>query len=159
MAGWVSLRTPCGSSGIWTGVTRLFSLLGVVESAVDTASTFEGGLEAFCGESFGLFGVLSPPLCLDEYAGDLRCGILLLDRRPRGPGGGGVPRVANVRMRGRGTRSDHLAAGSMLRLFCSCMFSIEHCQNEILFWLGMSRGGMCEMLHEVYGVGGVFTNF
>jgi hypothetical protein len=81
---------------MYTGVTRLFSPLGVVASACDTAST----LEDSAGGSLG--GSLSGPLDSFpdglEEAGALRCGGICLDRRPRGPGGGGVARVANVRM-------------------------------------------------------------
>jgi hypothetical protein len=97
-----------------TGVAKVFSPFGVVASAFETASTLVGSAEASFGGSFGLFGGGgSLPDGFDEYAGTLRCGGTCLGRRPRGPGGGGVPRVANVRMHCRGSRNDNLAADSI----------------------------------------------
>jgi hypothetical protein len=92
----------------------VFSPSGVVASALETASTLEGSAAASFGGSLELFGVGSFADGLDEYAGALRCGVMLLVRRPRGPGGRGVPRVANVRMHCRGRRNDHLAAGNIV---------------------------------------------
>lgn len=40
---------------MYTGVTRLFSLSGIVASAFDTASTFEGSAGASFGASLGSF--------------------------------------------------------------------------------------------------------
>lgn len=95
---------------------RLFSASGVVESAFETASTFEGGSAGASGVLLASFGVGAPAFCLDEYAGSLRCGGLCRDGRPLGPGGGGVQRVANALKPCRGSRSDHLAAGSIVKL-------------------------------------------
>jgi hypothetical protein len=99
---------------MYTGLTRLFSPFGVVASAFETASTLDGSVVASFGGSLELFGVGSFADCLDEYAGALRWGVMCLVRRPRGPGGGGVPRVANVRVVCRGRRNDHLAAGNIV---------------------------------------------
>jgi hypothetical protein len=97
-------------------VTRLFSPFGLAASAFDTASTLECSAEASLGASLGLSRDDSLPGCF-EYAGDLRWGEMCLGRRPRGSGGGGVPRVANDRMHCRGSRSDHLAVGSIVRVY------------------------------------------
>lgn len=102
---------------MYTGVTRLFSPFGVVARAFETASTLDGAGAASFGGSLGLFDGGSLPDGFDEYAGALRCGGICLGRRPRGAGRGGVPRVANVRMHCRGSRSDHLAAGSIVLTF------------------------------------------
>jgi hypothetical protein len=99
---------------MYTGLTRLFSLFGVVASAFETASTLEGSAVGSFGGSLELFGVGSFADCLEEYAGALRCGVTFLVRRPRGPGGVGVLRVANVRMPCRGRRIDHLATGNIV---------------------------------------------
>jgi hypothetical protein len=125
MTGCVSLRTPLGSSGMYTGDRRLFSPVAVVARAFETASTLDGSTDASFGASLGLFGGGSLPDGLDEYAGALRCGALCLGRRPRGPGGGGVPRVANVRMHCLGSRSGHLAAGSIVSDFSQ--WSVVEC--------------------------------
>jgi hypothetical protein len=99
---------------MYTGVRRLLSPFAVVARALETASTLDGSAEASFGGSLGSFDGGSFPDGFEEYAGTLRCGGICLGRRPRGPGGGGVPRVANVRMHRRGSRSDHLAAGSIV---------------------------------------------
>jgi hypothetical protein len=114
MTGCVSLSTPCGSSGICTGVRRLFSELDVVASALETASTFEGSVEASCGGSLGLFEVGSFAGGLGGYAGALFVEGVCLGRRPRGPGGVDGLRVANARMKCRGSLNDQLVAGSIL---------------------------------------------
>lgn len=95
---------------MWTGVMRGFCESGVVERALDTASTFVASF----GASLGWFAGGSLPGCLDEDDGVLRCGGMCLGKRPRGPGGEGVPRVANVRLSCRGSRNDQRAAAGSI---------------------------------------------
>jgi hypothetical protein len=90
---------------------RLFSESGVVERAFETASTFDAYFGAW-SESFGFVSLLDGVV---EYVGALCCDSVSLCRRPRGPEGDDVPPVANIRMHRCGSRSDDLAAGSMLR--------------------------------------------
>jgi len=118
-----------------TGVTRLFSPSGVVASAFDTASTFEdGSAEASFGGSLDSFGNSldsfdggGTPGCLEEYGGTLLCGGVCFGSRARGPGGGGVRPVANVRMACRGSRKYHLAAGNISTVCCRNLVLKSEC--------------------------------
>lgn len=115
-----------------TGVMRVFSESGVVERALETASTFEGSWGAFFGVSVGSFGggggVL--PGGLEEYAGILRFGGACFGKRPRGPGGEGVARVAKARVCGRGSRNDHLNVGSIAWQCFRFYQSVSKCYLE-----------------------------
>ena len=54
VAGWVSLRTAFGSSGMWTGASKLFSAGEVVARASDIEGVDEGAPCACAGEDSGL---------------------------------------------------------------------------------------------------------
>lgn len=96
---------------------RLFSESGVAERVLETASTFEGSCVASLELSVGSFGGwFALPGGFEEYAGTLRFGGLCFGKRPRGPGGEGVPRVAKVRVHCRDSRSDQLTADSIVQL-------------------------------------------
>lgn len=104
MAGWFSLITPFGSSGMWTGVRSGLLASEVVASALATASTLDGD------DSFGGGGgwFASCPGCCEAAGRFTRGGVGGFGgfaRRidPRGPGG--ILRVARVRTC-RGNASD-----------------------------------------------------
>jgi hypothetical protein len=126
---------------MWTGVTSGFWASGVVARAFDTASTRDGSFaESFDASCSG--PLFWPAGCPDDLAaGSLRWGGVCLGRRPRGPGGGGVPRVANARSCWRGSRNDHLTAveymvetnvvrpiSSRCSVFCRVVMSRAGCQ-------------------------------
>jgi hypothetical protein len=94
---------------MYTGVIRLFSESGVVESAFDTASTLDVSFE----DSSCVFGDCSLLGGLVEYA-ELVGGVVCFGRRLRSGSRDGLSLVMNHRVHGRGSRKDHLAAGSML---------------------------------------------
>lgn len=97
-----------------TGARRLFSELDVVASAVETASTFEGSVEASCGCSLGLFEDGSFAGGLGIEAGAFLSEGLFLCKRPRGFGGADGPRVAKARVTCRGNFDDHLVTSSIV---------------------------------------------
>jgi hypothetical protein len=90
---------------------RLFSESGVVERALDTAST----LDVSFGDSSCVFGEFSLPGGFVEY-GKLVRGALCLDRRLRSGSCRGVLLVTNDGALCRGSRKDHLAAGNILNV-------------------------------------------
>jgi hypothetical protein len=96
---------------------RLFSESGVVESAFDTASTFDVSF----GDSSCVFGEFSLPGGFVEYA-ELVGGVMSFDRRLRSGSCGDVLLVTNNRALRRGSCKDRLAAGNML----SAMFSVSN---------------------------------
>lgn len=94
---------------MYTGVTRLFSESGVVERALDTASTFDVSL----GAPSCVFDEESLLGGLVEYA-EVVGGVVLRGRRLR-RASRGMLFVVIDRALWRGSRKDHLAAGSILK--------------------------------------------
>jgi hypothetical protein len=84
----------------------------MVDRALETASTFEGDVEASCGGSLGFDG----GSLLGGLVAYVRT-IVYLGRRSRDARGVRVPRVVYVRAHRCGSRRDHLAAGSILGAF------------------------------------------